>query len=77
MKASEPRQPPPARIFLIAQSSAGLPARFCPSAEFLQYRYGSRGQTRPLRTRITRAFHLIAQAQNLSAKILYRLVILN
>ncbi len=46
---------------------------FCPSPEFLQYRYGSRGQTRPLRTRITRAFHLIAQAQNLSAKILYRI----
>jgi hypothetical protein len=45
---------------------------FYPSPEFLQYRYGSRGQTRPLRTRITRAFHLIAQAQNLSAKILYR-----
>jgi hypothetical protein len=45
---------------------------FYPSPEFLQYRYGSHGHTRPLRTRITRAFHLIAQAQNLSAKILYR-----
>jgi hypothetical protein len=45
---------------------------FCPSPEFLQYRYGSRGHTRPLRTRITRAFHLIAHALNLSAKILSR-----
>jgi hypothetical protein len=50
---------------------------FYPSAEFLKYRYGSRGQTHPLWTRLTRAFHLIAEAWSLSAKVLYRLVILN
>ncbi len=46
---------------------------FFPSPAFLQYRYGSHGHMRPLRTRITRAFCLLAQAQNLSARILYRL----
>jgi hypothetical protein len=47
---------------------------FYPPMEFLRCRYGLRGQTHPLWTRITRAFYLIARAQSLSAKILYRLV---
>ncbi len=50
---------------------------FYPSTEFLKYRYGLRGQSHPLWTRITRAFYLIVRAQNLSAKILYRLLIQN
>lgn len=47
---------------------------FYPSTEFLKYRYGERGETRPLRTRLRRAVCLAAQAFRLSAHIAYLLI---
>lgn len=47
---------------------------FYPSAEFLKYRYGERGETRPIRTRLRRAVCLAAQAFRLSAHIAYLLI---
>jgi hypothetical protein len=46
----------------------------CPSPEFLQYRYGSRGPAHPVWTRIGRALYLAARAGRLAGKILCRLL---
>jgi hypothetical protein len=45
-----------------------------PSREFLQYRYGPRGLTHPVWTRISRAQYLAVQALRLAGRILRRLV---
>jgi hypothetical protein len=47
---------------------------FWPSPAFLKYRYGERGETFPVRTRLARAMHLTIQAHRLLGHILYRLV---
>jgi len=46
---------------------------FWPSPAFLKYRYGERGASMPVWTRLTRALHLTIQAQRLLGHILYRL----
>lgn len=46
----------------------------CPSPAFLQYRYGSDGQTRPVRTRLLRLADLFSQAVRLAGRILARLI---
>lgn len=46
---------------------------FWPSTAFLNYRYGERGASEPLRMRLARALHLTIQAQRLIVRILYRL----
>lgn len=47
---------------------------FYPSAAFLKYRYGERGEARPIRIRLRRAVCLTAQALHLSAHVAYLLV---
>ena len=46
---------------------------FWPSPTFLNYRYGLRGASVPVRTRLARALHLTMQAHRLAVRILYRL----
>lgn len=46
---------------------------FWPEQAFLKYRYGERGETFPVRTRLARAVNLTIQAHRLLGKILYRL----
>jgi len=43
---------------------------FFPSPAFLTYRYGDRGSTHPLLTRLCRPFSLLSQALRLSLRIL-------
>jgi hypothetical protein len=46
---------------------------FWPEQAFLKYRYGERGETCPVRTRLARTVNLTLQAHRLLGKILYRL----
>ncbi len=51
-----------------------LAATLFPSRAFLQYRYGARAEAHPLVTRLVRPFSLLAQALNLSVRILVLLM---